>query len=84
MASNQIVVGSNLISDGPKPNSDGLHFSAFPQEFGTAACGGGNQANYRDLESYELQVSALCERRLELEHVIFNKFQSMDVRPSGS
>ena len=33
-------------SDGLHANSDGLHFSAFPQEFGTAAYGGGDQANY--------------------------------------
>ena len=30
-------------SDGLQPNRDGLHFSAFPQDTGTAACGGGDQ-----------------------------------------
>ena len=80
----------HLSSNGLQPNSNGLHFSAFPQEFGTAAYGGGDQANYRDSESYELQVSALGERRLELEHEVLHTFQSSDfhsaadaMRPKG-
>ena len=48
-------------SDGLQPTSDGLHFSAFPQDTGTAACGGGDQKRER------LHVTAQCPRCQGLE-----------------
>ena len=68
MASNPRSDGLQLKSDGLKhlkPNSDGLHFSAFPQKSGAAACGGG----YQELNYVKVTARPLrCLRRVDRLH----------------